>query len=123
MSGETLSSRQRNLLAMSAASAASAAAARQGPSGAAPDRAAEAGDLVVLDATARHPVEWLLLERRSPSGPFLAVPADSHPFLGSRDLEVESSTGTLHLRCEGERQHRDFGIEPPAPPLAIVQNL
>jgi hypothetical protein len=54
----------------------------------------------VLAATAQHPVEWLLLERRSPSGPFLAVPADSHPFLGSRDLEAESSTGPLHLRCE-----------------------
>lgn len=93
MSGEALSRRQRELLAASAA-------AGLGRATAAPDRPAEAGDVFVLAATAQHPVEWLLLERRSPSGPFLAVPADSHPFLGSRDLEAESSTGPLHLRCE-----------------------
>lgn len=96
MSDQTLSDRQRKLVADSAA-----AAQRFRPGDEATAlRPAEVGDLFVLEATAVFPVEWALLERRDETGPFLAVPADAHPFLGSRDIEVEASTGLLNLRCQ-----------------------
>jgi len=96
MSEGALSDRQRQL------AAAAAAAARQHRSAVdrTPDRPVEVGEVFVLQSTSDFPVEWALLERRDAEGPFLAVPGDSHPFLGSRDVEVETSTGVLNLRCQ-----------------------
>lgn len=96
MSEEILSARQRELVRASAAAARAHAAAAVPAAGAVP----EVGDVFVLPATADFPVEWALLDRRGAVGPFLAVPGDSHPFLGSRDAEVETSTGFLNLRCQ-----------------------
>ena len=95
MSEEILSGRQREL---AAAAAAAARKLRSGTDQA--RRPAVVGEVFVLEATADFPVEWALLEQRGEDGPFLAVPGDSHPFLGSRDLDVEASTGRLHLRCQ-----------------------
>jgi hypothetical protein len=57
-------------------------------------------------------VEWALLDRRSAEGPFLAVPGDSHPFLGSRDVEVETSSGLLRLRCQAGLWLEPSAFEP-----------
>jgi len=95
MSEETLSDRQREL-----AAAAAAAARRHGRAIDLISGEAGVGEVFVLEATSDFPVEWALLERRGAEGPFLAVPGDSHPFLGSRDVEVETSTGLLILRCQ-----------------------
>ena len=96
MSEETLSGRQREL----AAAAAAAARRLRSAVDRTPGRPAEVGEVFVLEATSDVPVEWALLDRRDAEGPFLAVPGDSHPFLGSRDIEVETSTGVLSLRCQ-----------------------
>jgi hypothetical protein len=92
MSG--LSPRQRELLE---ASAAVASRTRRGIEEAA-GRPPAAGDVFVLEATAGQPVEWLLLGPAGSAGAFAAVPGDSHPFLGSSDLEVETTAGPLRLR-------------------------
>lgn len=89
------SARQRELMA---ASAAAASRTRRGIEEAA-SRPPAPGDVFVLPETADQPVEWLLLERPDPAGPFVAVPGDSHPFLGSADLDVETTAGRLSLRC------------------------
>lgn len=60
------------------------------------DLPAGPGDLVVLAATAELPVEWAILDRRN--GELLAVPADTHPLVGSADLSVEPDR-SLVLRC------------------------
>lgn len=60
------------------------------------------GDLFFLQATAGLPVEWALLERHAEDpGRFLAVPADTFPWLGPGDLAVdpEGPAGSLSLRC------------------------
>lgn len=90
-----LSPRQRELLAASAVAAGRTRSGIDATAG----RPPALGDLFVLAATAETPVEWLLLDRPAPEGPFLAVPGDSHPFLGSTDLEIETTAGTLRLRC------------------------
>lgn len=98
MSEETLSARQRELVRASAAAArASRRVADRSADG--PPELPQLGEVFVLAATADFPVEWALLDRREGDGPFLAVPGDSHPFLGSRDVEVETTTGFLNLRC------------------------
>jgi len=108
MSEEILSGRQREL-----AAAATAAAQRlRTTADRTVGRPAEVGDLFVLEATSDFPVEWALLDRRGAEGPFLAVPGDSHPFLGSRDLEVGTSTGLLTLRCQAGLWLEPAAFEP-----------
>lgn len=91
------------------------------------------GDLFVLPATSELPVEWALLDRRPGAGDLLAVPADSHPLVGSADLAVEPA-GTPVLRCRYpvwlepgllDPQHRS-GVLPPetaAAALRLVRQL
>jgi hypothetical protein len=59
------------------------------------------GDRFVLRTTVDLPVEWVLLERHPELPAFLAVPADTHPLVGSRDVELPagSDAGVLRLRC------------------------
>lgn len=78
--------------AQAAARAGAAARAREG-------RGVEPGDRFVLPATADWPVEWVLLE--GGENGHLAVPADVHPLVGSRDVELPpgSEAGALRLRC------------------------
>jgi hypothetical protein len=109
MTGERLSARQRDLLAASAA-VASRGRREVEEAGLRPP---EPGDVFVLAATADWPVEWALLDRPQPAGPFLAVAGDSHPFLGSDDVEAETSAGPLHLRCRS-RVRLDSGALDPA---------
>jgi hypothetical protein len=61
------------------------------------------GDLLVLRETAGHPVEWLVAEIAGPpgAGRVLLAPADTHPLVGSGDVEVPgvASGGRLSVRC------------------------
>lgn len=103
-----LSARQRELVA---ASAAAASRTRRGIDSAAGLPPAP-GDVFVLAATSELPVEWLLLEQQDPSGPFLAVPGDSHPFVGSEDLEIETTAGRLFLRCRARTELSPERLDP-----------
>ncbi len=88
---EALAAQARDRAARSAAELASRRGQPAGP-----------GDLFVLPATADLPVEWAVLERRSEGrGQLLVVPADTHPLLGTADVEVgeEAPGGPLSLRC------------------------
>ncbi|HXU32707.1 MAG TPA: hypothetical protein VN851_19225 [Thermoanaerobaculia bacterium] len=62
-------------------------------------RAPEAGEIFVLSETAELPVEWALLEARPKA--FLAIPADTQPLAGTRDLALGANvlSGPLVLRC------------------------
>jgi hypothetical protein len=91
-----LSQRQQRLTAATEAMVAGgrqAAEVRQG-------QPAAPGDRYVLRETADLPVEWVLLERHPQRAAFLAVPADTHPFVGSADVELTagSASGALRLR-------------------------
>ena len=108
MSEEILSDRQRELAAAAVAAARRHRTAVDRTAG----RPAEVGDLFVFESTSDFPVEWALLERRGAEGPFFAVPGDSHPFLGSRDVEVETSTGLLSLRCQAGLWLEPAAFEP-----------
>lgn len=91
-----LSERQQRLAGatLSAATGARQSAAARGGAAPAP------GDRYVLRETADLPVEWVLLERHPQRAAFLAVPADTHPFVGGADVELPagSAAGALRLR-------------------------
>lgn len=60
------------------------------------------GDLYVLPDTADYPVEWLVVEEEGgEAGRLLVVPADTHPLVGSGDVELPATQagGPLSLRC------------------------
>ena len=62
------------------------------------DRAPSPGMVYMLQATADHGIEWLLIEVEE--GGFWAVPADTVPLIGPGDLALETeSLGPLTLRC------------------------
>jgi len=60
------------------------------------------GDLYVLGETAGHPVEWLVVEEDAVGArTLLLAPADTHPLVGSGDVEIRggASGGPLAVRC------------------------
>lgn len=105
MSARELAERHRRL----AAASLSVRLAEQGPE-VRRTRLPAAGDRYTLRATAELPVEWILLERHPERAAFLAVPADTHPFLGSADLAVPASP--LRLRCGAAVWLEEAALEP-----------
>ncbi len=57
------------------------------------------GDVFLLRETADHGLEWVVVEAEG-GGRLFVVPADTHPLIGSADLEIsaDSAPGPLSLR-------------------------
>lgn len=73
------------------------------------------GDIFVLAAASRIPIEWVVLER-DPEAPdrFLAVAADLNPPAGSADVAVPAGTaaGPLSVRCGSTVRLRLDDLDP-----------
>lgn len=60
------------------------------------------GEIFLVAATGRFPVEWAVVERDSADPGFVwVVPTDTHPLVGSADVAVPArgSLGPISLRC------------------------
>ncbi len=83
--------------------------------------APQPGDVFILGDDPESPVEWVVLEAGPEVEPPIAVPADTHPMAGSRDLALDDpSAGPLILRL-GQATSLAAGVFDPSGRRGVLE--